>query len=61
MYYVIGGEYTDTDFEEFKDGKGEEYGPFETYEKAEEIWRKHSWLNVDTCNCRFSIKERENG
>lgn len=59
MYYVIGGEYTDTDFEELRDGEGEEYGPFKTYEEAEEIWRKHSWLNVDTCNCRFSIKERK--
>lgn len=59
MYYVIGGEYTGTDFEEFKDGKGEEYGPYKTYEEAKEIWRKHSWLNVDTCNYRFRIKERK--
>lgn len=59
MYYVIGGEYTGTDFKEFTDGKGEEYGPFKTYKEAEEVWRKHSWLNVDTCNCRFRIKERK--
>lgn len=59
MYYVIGGVYTETDFKEFKDGKGEEYGPFETYQEAEDIWRSHSWLNVDTCNSRYRIKERK--
>ena len=55
MYYVIGGVYTGTDFEEFKDGEGEKYGPFETYQEAEDIWRSHSWLNVDTCNSRYTI------
>lgn len=57
MYYVTGGEYTGTDFEVFVNDKGQEYGPFNTYEEAEDVWRNHSWLNVDICNCRFSIKE----
>lgn len=59
MYYVIGGVYTGTDFKEFKDGKGEEYGPFETYQEAEDNWRRYSWLNVDTCNSRYRIEERK--
>lgn len=59
MYYVIGGVYTGTDFKEFTDSKGEEYGPFKTYKEAEEIWRGRSWLNVDICNCRYRIEERK--
>ncbi len=44
MYYVIGGEYTDTDFKVFVDSKGEEYGPFDTYQEAEEINKMLSGL-----------------
>lgn len=60
MFYVIGGEYTDTDFETFIDGKGEEYGPFKTYQKAKEIWAKWAWQTVDNCHCRYTIEERNN-
>jgi len=59
-YYVIGGEYTNTKFEEFVDGKGEKYGPFPTYDAAEVKWRERSWANVDNCHARYTIQGEPN-
>lgn len=35
MYFVVGGEYTNTTFTKFVEGKREVYGPFDSYDAAE--------------------------
>lgn len=55
-YWVVGGQYTDTDFEELVEGyELEEYGPFDTEEEAYDKWKAMSWRNVDTCSHRYEI------
>ncbi len=54
MWYVSGGEYTDTTFSIFKDEK-ERYGPFVEWEEAMDVWRAKSWANVDSCHTRYEI------
>tara|TARA_B100000963_G_C22489796_1_gene608715 strand:- start:503 stop:688 length:186 start_codon:yes stop_codon:yes gene_type:complete len=55
-YYVVGGTFKDTSFEEFQDeSKKEKYGPFKTFEDAKKLWEKISWENVDNCNVRYII------
>lgn len=54
MWYVTGGEYTDTTFSTFKDKK-ERYGPFVKWDEAMDVWRAKSWSNVDSCHTRFEI------
>ena len=55
-YFVVGGTYKNTSFNEFEDGfKKEKYGPFNSFEDAKSLWEKISWENVDNCNVRFII------
>ncbi len=55
-YFVVGGIYKDTSFNEFIDGaKQEKYGPFKSYQDAKILWEKISWENVDNCNTRYII------
>ena len=55
-YFVVGGLYKNTSFNEFADhSKKERYGPFESYEDAKKYWEKISWENVDNCNVRYII------
>ena len=55
-YYVVGGTFKNTSFEEFEDkSKKEKYGPFKTFEDAKKLWEKISWENVDNCNVRYII------
>ena len=40
-YFVVGGLYKNTSFNEFvDDSKKERYGPFESYEDAKKYWDK---------------------
>jgi len=55
-YFVVGGLYKNTSFDEFvDDSKKEKYGPFESSEKAREVWDHYSWKNVDDCFIRYTI------
>mgnify|MGYP001292397976 CR=1 FL=1 len=55
-YWVIGGTYKDTKFQEIEVGhKLQKYGPFNSYEDAKKKWDKISWQNVDNCFVRFII------
>jgi hypothetical protein len=57
-YWVVGGEYTDTDFSRLVDGTAEErYGPFDNYQAALATWRARSWATVDTATRRYRIVE----
>lgn len=56
QYYVVGGEYTDTDFKTIKGGGSEDKtGPFETREEAREAWKNKSMASVDNCYVRYRI------
>ena len=55
-YFVVGGVYKDTSFNEYEEGfKQEKYGPFKNYDEAKKLWEKKSCENVDNCNTRYII------
>ncbi len=55
-YFVVGGIYKNTSFNELKDGSlQEKHGPYKTYDEAKKIWEKVSWENVDNCFARYII------
>jgi hypothetical protein len=57
-YWVIGGIYTDTNFNQILDGgKEERIGPFPDYDAAKTAWQKRAWETVDHANARFRIEE----
>ncbi|MEQ5775304.1 MULTISPECIES: hypothetical protein [unclassified Thalassospira] len=56
-YWVVGGEYEDTEFEKPVGGSEERHGPFASFEQAEKEWSKLAWQNVDNCNCRYRVVE----
>ena len=57
-YWVVGGEYTSTAFDEIVAGKTEErYGPYTSLNDARIQWQRVSWLRVDNCNVRYRIVE----
>jgi len=56
-YWVIGGEYTDTDFRSLRDGKAEErHGPFDSLEAARAEWAGLSMSQVDNAMVRYRIE-----
>jgi hypothetical protein len=56
-YWVVGGEYTDTDFRTMLDGKSEErHGPFDDLEAARAEWAGLSMAHVDNALCRYRIE-----
>jgi hypothetical protein len=54
-FWVVGGEYKDTRFDEVKDGTREVYGPFDSYDNARTRWQ--SAVEATRCNAymRFTI------
>lgn len=57
-YWVVGGEYTGTDFKQIVGGGDEDwFGPYATMEEAVAEWQRESWLHVDNCNARYRIVE----
>ena len=57
-YWVIGGIYTDTNFNQIAEGgKEERIGPFADYDAAKCAWQKRAWETVDHANARFRIEE----
>jgi len=55
MYIVEGGHHSDFSFTKVE--KYESYGPFDTYQKAYDCWKKHVWLNVDDGQHRLNIRK----
>lgn len=56
-YWVIGGKYTDTDFNVLADGGTEErYGPFDTEEAAQNEWKARSMAAIDDAYARYRIE-----
>ena len=57
-YWVIGGEYTGTDFKNLAEGlELEEYGPFHTYEAARKEWHARNMARIDNAMVRYRIVE----
>jgi hypothetical protein len=57
-FWVVGGEYTGTDFTTIAAGKTlEKHGPFEDYKHAHDVWASRAWATVDDCQSRFRIVE----
>ena len=55
-FFVIGGEYSDTSFENLIEGTGEVHGPFDQKE-ADEKWRALTGKTVDHCMVRYRVVE----
>lgn len=59
-YWVIGGEYTDTDFRTVVGGgEPERHGPYATYDAARECWASLSWQHIDDAHVRYTIEEED--
>ena len=57
-YWVVGGEYTDTDFSHVVAGTEEEHlGPFDSYKAAHQAWAARAWATVDNAHKRYCIVE----
>jgi hypothetical protein len=55
-YWVVGGEYKTTNFEELVAGAAEErHGPYETVEAARAKWAERAMATVDNAHVRFRI------
>lgn len=58
QFWVVGGKYKDTTFEEIAPGQEQEkLGPFKSYEEAEKTWASKAWSSVDDCYIRYEISE----
>jgi len=58
QYWVVGGEYTDTDFATIRDGQTEErHGPFKSLETARKEWAGLSMAKVDNALVRYRIEQ----
>ncbi len=57
-YWVVDGEYTDTDFRKIAPGKGEErIGPYASFKEARDIWASRAFATIDHCLVRYRIVE----
>ena len=54
LYYVVGGEFTDTDFRTLIEGSEERHGPMPK-DQATETWKGLSMRHIDNCMIRYVI------
>lgn len=54
-FWVVGGEYKDTRFNEVKDGTSQVFGPFDSYEKARAKWQAAVESTRSNAYMRFTI------
>ena len=57
LFWVVGGDYKDTQFQELIGDGEQRFGPFTDYDTAKKEWAKHAWQTVDTCTCRYRIEK----
>ncbi len=55
QFFVIGGEYKDAEFNEPEEGSHRVFGPFFTYEEAEQVWRQRSERSRSQAYTRYQI------
>ena len=59
-WWVVGGKFRTTEFEEYADGGGpERFGPFESYDEARKAWFGQSMARIDECLVRYRIVGEE--
>ncbi len=56
-YWVIGGEYTNTDFKTIKSGNEDRHGPYTNKEDARSQWKALSMSDVDNAYVRYRIEK----
>lgn len=54
-FWVVGGTFVDTSFQNFADAP-DRFGPFETYEVAEKKWQEMAWQTVDDATAMYRIE-----
>lgn len=55
QFWVIGGEYKGVEFQEVLPGTERVFGPFPSYEDANQIWRERSLASRFSATTRYSI------
>jgi hypothetical protein len=55
LFYVWGGEFTDSQFTQLRDGAEESYGPFHDEREAERVWQERSRARIDICAHRLYV------
>jgi hypothetical protein len=59
-FWVIGGEYADTNFEAIAGGGAEErHGPFASRQDALAKWQQLAWTTVDNALARYRIEQEQ--
>ncbi len=56
LFWVVGGEHTDTHCQETVGSKERWFGPFRDYQAAKEEWTKHAWQRADRDKTRYRIE-----
>ena len=60
QFWVVGGSYRDSRFEELAEGAKEvREGPFQTYDEANKAWQGLAWATVDDALAQYHIEEEE--
>ena len=57
FFYVIGGEFTDTAFEEVLTRSNQIHGPFRSHDEAMSKWRTLSFQSTGNAQVRYEIAE----
>ena len=60
-YWVVGGAYTGTDFNQVADRQSveERFGPFASYAEAFAEWSRLAWRTVDDAHTRYRIEKTD--
>tara|TARA_X000000368_G_scaffold358499_1_gene301395 strand:+ start:9803 stop:10039 length:237 start_codon:yes stop_codon:yes gene_type:complete len=54
-FWIVGGEYVDTRFEQLIEQTRQVLGPFSCYQQARKTWRELAEATRSNCTARFSI------
>lgn len=55
QFWVIGGEYNCVEFQEIVPGTTRVFGPFSSYQDANDVWRERSVASRSSATTRYSI------
>lgn len=57
FFYVIGGEYADTTFEDLLTRTSTVKGPFDSREEAEKVWKEMSFKTTGSATAKYEVME----
>ncbi|MBV6631918.1 MAG: hypothetical protein KI792_02665 [Alphaproteobacteria bacterium] len=60
-FWIVGGEYVDTKFEQIVEQTRRVVGPFDCYRQARKEWQALSEASRSICTARFSIAREPMG